>query len=82
MQRAMSSSQIETNNVILEVPANGGAQTTVTTSGLYIPAGLAVDAAGNVFIAVNGQSRAVEVNRSQLPSLSFPLTNVEQHKRG
>ncbi len=35
-----------------------------------------MDAAGDVFVAVNGQSRAVEVSRPLPPSLSFALTNV------
>ena len=63
------------NNVVLEV-SPGGVQTTVPTSGLHIPAGLAVDAVGNVYIADNGQTLVYEVNRSQLPSLNFPLTNA------
>ena len=63
------------NHVVLEVSPSG-VQTTVPTSGLYIPAGLAVDAAGDVFIGDNGQNQAYEINRSQLPSLSFALTNA------
>src|SRR5208283_447088 len=62
------------NNVVLEVTPSG-AQTTLPTSGLNIPAGLAVDAAGDVFIADNGQSQVYEINRSQVPSLSFARTN-------
>ncbi len=63
------------NNVVLEVSPSG-LESTVPTTGLSVPAGLAVDALGNVFIAVNGLTRVVEVNRSQVPSLSFPLTNA------
>ncbi len=63
------------NNVVLEVSPSG-VQTTLPTTGLYIPAGLAVDAAGDVFIADNGQSQAYKINRSQVPSLSFALTNL------
>ena len=63
------------NNVVLEVTPSG-VQTTLPASSLNTPAGLAVDGAGNVFIAVNGQDRAVEVNRSKPPSLGFALTDV------
>ena len=49
MARAMCSSPI-LNNRVFEVPANGGAQTTVG-SGLFEAYGVAVDGAGDVFIA-------------------------------
>jgi len=48
------------NNRVVEVPAGGGAQTTVG-SGLNYPAGVAVDGAGDVFIADAGNNRVVEV---------------------
>ncbi|MGA3328041.1 MAG: choice-of-anchor D domain-containing protein [Terriglobia bacterium] len=48
------------NNRVVEVPAGGGAQTTVG-SGLSLPAGVAVDGAGEVFIADTNHSRVVEV---------------------
>ena len=63
------------NNVVFEI-TSAGVQTTLPTTGLHIPAGLAVDAAGNLYIADNGQTLVYEVNRSQLPSLNFPLTNA------
>ncbi len=47
-------------NQVVEVPAGGGAQTTVG-NGLSSPYGVAVDGAGDVFIADNGNSRVVEV---------------------
>ena len=48
------------NNRVVEIPAGGGVQTTVG-SGLSYPTNLAVDAAGNVFIADSGNNRVVEV---------------------
>ena len=48
------------NNRVVEVPAGGGAQTTVG-SGLNQPTGVAVDGAGDVFIADSNNSRVVEV---------------------
>jgi sugar lactone lactonase YvrE len=49
------------NNQVVEVPAGGGAQTTVPASGLSGPWGVAVDGAGDVFIADTGNNRVVEV---------------------
>ncbi len=48
------------NNRVVEVPAGGGAQTTVG-SGLSGPDGVAVDGAGDVFIADTMNSRVVKV---------------------
>src|SRR5208283_1854497 len=45
---------------VVEVPAGGGAQTTVG-SGLSSPYGVAVDGAGDVFIADIGLNQVVEV---------------------
>ena len=45
---------------MVEIPAGGGAQTTVG-SGLNFPDGVAVDGAGDVFIADTDNSRVVEV---------------------
>ena len=45
---------------MVEVPAGGGAQTTVG-SGLNYPTGVAVDGAGDVFIADSDNNRVVEV---------------------
>jgi hypothetical protein len=56
----MSSSPIQVTTRVVEVPAGGGAQTTVG-SGLTGPSGVAVDAAGDVFIADSGDSLVVEV---------------------
>jgi Kelch motif/NHL repeat len=63
------------NNRVVEVPAGGGAQTTVG-SGLITPQGVAVDGAGDVFIADGGNNRVVEVQRSQPPTFSFAATVV------
>jgi hypothetical protein len=46
---------------VVEVPAGGGAQTTVPTNSLSYPTGVAVDGAGNVFIADYYNSRVLEV---------------------
>jgi sugar lactone lactonase YvrE len=62
------------NNRIVEVPAGGGAQTTVYTGNG--PEGVVTDGAGDIFIADTFNSRVVELNRSQPPSLSFQSTNV------
>jgi hypothetical protein len=48
------------NSRVVEVPAGGGAQTTVG-SGLSYPFGVAVDEAGDVFIVDSDNNRVVEV---------------------
>jgi sugar lactone lactonase YvrE len=48
------------NNQVVELPAGGGAQTTVGT-GLHGPYGVAVDGAGDIFIADTGDNQVVEV---------------------
>lgn len=63
------------NNRVIEVPAGGGPQTTVM-SGLNLPEGVAVDGAGNVFIADENNHLVVEMQRSKPPMLSFGATNV------
>ena len=66
------------NSRVVEVPAgctSVACQTTVG-SGLGYPWGVAVDPAGDVFITDTNDGEIVEVNRSQLPSPSFALTNV------
>ncbi|MGD1064659.1 MAG: kelch repeat-containing protein [Terracidiphilus sp.] len=63
------------NSRVVEIPAGGGSQTTVGT-GLGYPSGVTVDAAGDVFIGDQGSGQVFEVNRSQLPSLSFAVTAV------
>ncbi|MGB9235082.1 MAG: hypothetical protein WCC04_11760, partial [Terriglobales bacterium] len=40
------------------------------------PAGVTLDGAGDIFIADTGNSRVVELLRSQAPSLSFPSTAI------
>jgi hypothetical protein len=63
------------NNQVVEVPADGSAQTTVG-SGLSSPFGVAVDGAGDVFIGDTGNNQVVEVHRSQPPNFSFAATVV------
>ena len=66
------------NNQVVELPAGGGAQTTVGT-GLSGPYGVAVDGAGDVFIADTGNNQVVEVPAGGGPQttvasgLNFPL---------
>ena len=57
---------------VVEVPAGGGAQTTVG-SGLNLPYGVAVDGAGDVFIADTYNNRVVEVQRV---SVNFGSVNI------
>jgi large repetitive protein len=49
------------NNRVVEVPANGGGQTTIADSGLNNPQGVAVDGAGDVFIADTDNYRVLEL---------------------
>ena len=49
------------NNRVVEIPAGGGAQTTVPASGLKQPQGVTVDGAGDLFIADTYNLRVVEV---------------------
>src|ERR1700683_748258 len=58
------------NNQVLDVPAGGGAQTTVG-SGLSDPQGVAVDTKGDVFISDTANNRVVEV-----PAGGGPQTTV------
>ncbi len=48
------------NHRVVEIPAGGGAETTVGT-GLSSPSGVAVDGAGDVFISDAGNEQVVEV---------------------
>ncbi len=68
----------ENNSLVVEVPAgctNALCQITVGT-GLSGPEGVGVDGAGNILIADTYNNRVVAVNRSQVPSFSFALTNT------
>jgi hypothetical protein len=58
------------NNRVVEVPATGGAETTVGT-GLNLPYGVAVDGAGNVFIADTYNNRVVEVPANGGPQITL-----------
>jgi sugar lactone lactonase YvrE len=59
-----------------EVPAAGGSPTTVATASYAY--GIALDGAGDLFIAATNQNQVVEVQRSQPPVLNFPTTPVNQ----
>ena len=47
-----------------------------TSAELYEPTGVAVDGAGNLYIADSGNQRIRKVDVSDAPSLTFPSTNV------
>src|ERR1019366_1787659 len=69
------------NNRVVELPAGGGAQTTVG-SGLKQPGGVAVDGAGDVFIADTGNSRVVEVPAGGGAQTNFGSGLVYPHRCG
>jgi hypothetical protein len=58
--------------------AQGYTQSTISTSGLNQPGGIAVDGSGNVYIADSYNSRALKVDLSDPPSLSFATTRSGQ----
>jgi sugar lactone lactonase YvrE len=64
------------NNNLVELSPSG-VQTTVPATGLGGRIlGVAADGAGNIFLSDFDNNRVVAVNRSQVPSLNFALTNV------
>jgi hypothetical protein len=77
----VSPTQPAIGNRIVEVPAGGGAATaidpTVNSEGLSFPYGVAVDVAGDIFIADTYNNRVVELQRSQPPALNFPTATYE-----
>ena len=77
----VSPTQPAIGNRIVEVPAGGGAATaidpTVNSDGLSFPYGVAVDVAGDIFIADTYNNRVVELQRSQPPALNFPTATYE-----
>jgi len=62
------------NNRIQMVPAGGG--TPITVGEFPLPAGVALDPTGDVFVAENNTGLVVELRRSQSPSLSFTSAHV------
>jgi hypothetical protein len=73
----------DAHNQVVEVPAGGGAQTTVQlASGGSFALAVAVDLAGDVFIAdvdnPGGNNVVVEVQRSLPPTLNFAATLVNK----
>ena len=60
---------------ILEVPVGTGGAMTTLYSGSLAPAGVALDAAGNVFFTSSGHNIAVsEIQRSPVPAYMFATT--------
>src|SRR5271170_2561899 len=64
------------NNRVVELPAGGGAQTTVGT-GLALPEGVAVDATGDLFIADTDNNRVVEVPVGGGAQITVPATGLK-----
>ena len=64
-----------TSVVVVEVTPSG-VQTTVPSNGVDLPYGVALDGAGDIFIADANDSDVVEVQRSGAPSLTFASTNA------
>ncbi len=63
---------------VVEVPAGGGAPTTVPTSGLLYTPSVAVDGAGDVFIADFGNDRVVEVPAGGGTQVTVPVSGLSQ----
>jgi len=61
-------------NGVVEVPADGSAQFTLPLLGLSLPYDLALNGAGDLFIAFLGDNRVVDRERSQPPLMSFART--------
>ncbi len=65
MERAICSSAVIVEHEVVKVPANGGAETVVYSPGASSnPIGLAVDAAGDLFVADFGLKQVVEITPS------------------
>ncbi len=59
-----------------EIPAGGGSAVTLDTTSY--PGGVALDGAGDLFIADTNHNQVLEPQRSQAPALNFPATPVNQ----
>ena len=59
-----------------EIPAGGGSPITLDTTSY--PGGVALDGAGDLFIADTNHNQVLELQRSQAPALNFPATPVNQ----
>ena len=64
------------NDGVEEIPAGGGSP--ITIAGTSYAAGVALDGAGDLFIADTSNNQVVEFQRSQLPALNFGSTPVNQ----
>ncbi len=67
---------ITVNDGVEEIPAGGGSPVTLDTNSY--PGGVALDGAGDLFIADTNHSQVLELQRSQPPALNFPATPVNQ----
>jgi len=67
---------ITVSDGVEEIPAGGGSPVTLDTTSY--PGGVALDGAGDLFIADTNHSQVLELQRSQAPALNFPATPVNQ----
>ncbi|MFG2196719.1 SMP-30/gluconolactonase/LRE family protein [Streptomyces sp. NPDC048639] len=67
-----------TDGTVLKMPADGGPQTTVPTTGLVRPTGMAADPAGNLFISDTGNSQVVKVPADGGPQTVVPTTGLNR----
>jgi sugar lactone lactonase YvrE len=59
-----------------EIPVGGGSPVTLDTTSY--PGGVALDGAGDLFIADTNHNQVLGLQRSQAPALNFPTTPVNQ----
>ena len=67
---------ITVNDGVEEIPSGGGSPVTLDTTS-YL-SGVALDGAGDLFIADSNHNQVLELQRSQAPALNFPATPVNQ----
>ncbi|NEE59116.1 hypothetical protein G3M55_83100, partial [Streptomyces sp. SID8455] len=66
------------NDRVVKVPADGSGQVTVPTTGLLHPNGLALDSAGNLFVADFVNDRVVRIPADGGPQTTVPATGLSQ----